>query len=184
MRAHVSRGLNWLRLGGACAIVIASAAMQGCGSSGGSSSQDPGAGDASLADGTAPPAEGGPSVEGGSDAGALDAPGFVDVAIDAGTPCDPDGAVDIDCTGRCGPVRDTCSGTVKMCGGCSPAALIDGGFEPQVCDLTTNTCVKPRVTCADLNAQCGTVRDSCGDFLDCPDTNPKDHSSIDSAGQS
>ncbi len=54
-----------------------------------------------------------------------------------------------------------------------PATVADGGTEARVCDLTTNTCVKPKVTCTDLGAQCGTVRDSCGDFLDCPDTNPK-----------
>jgi hypothetical protein len=175
MRAQMSRGLTWLRFGGGCAIVVAAAVVQGCGSSDGAGSHGAGAEDASVADVTVPPSEGGPSEDAGS-AGTLDGSGSGDVmtvTIDAGAACDPDAAVDIDCTGRCGPVRDACSGTVKMCGGCAPAALLDGGFEPRVCDLTSNLCVKPRVTCAALNAQCGTVRDSCGDFLDCPDTNPK-----------
>jgi hypothetical protein len=175
MRPQMTRSLGWLRFGGACAIVVWGAALQGCGSSGSDgSSPDAGPGDASVADGTVGPTEGGPTGDDAGSDGASDGAASFDAGtIDAGPQCDPDAAVDIDCTGRCGPVRDACSGTVKMCGGCSPAALVDGGFEARVCDLSTNTCVKPKVTCTDLGAQCGTVRDSCGDFLDCPDTNPK-----------
>ena len=29
------------------------------------------------------------------------------------------------------------------------------------------------MTCTDLGAECGTVKNSCGEYLDCPDTNPK-----------
>jgi hypothetical protein len=81
---------------------------------------------------------------------------------------DPD--ADVDCTGKCGPVTDPCTGKTKSCGGC-PAAP-DGGAA-QVCDLLTNTCGEPKVTCADLGAECGTVKNSCGEYLDCPDTSPK-----------
>jgi hypothetical protein len=177
MRAQMTRGLTWLRFGGAFAIIAtAAAAAVGCGSSGSSepSSKEAGAFDASAPDGTMAPTEGGPSAD---DASAGDAANFGEGGIDGGTPCDPDASADIDCTGLCGPVRNACTGTVKMCGGCMPAPLgdggVDGGTEARVCDLSTNTCVKPKVTCAELGAQCGTVRDSCGDFLDCPDTNPK-----------
>ena len=179
MGAQMTRGLSWLRSGGACAVVaLAMASALGCGSSGSNEpSREGGAEDSSVADGTVVGPDGSVADD-ASEAGAVFEGG---VSVDAGTPCEPDAAVDIDCTGRCGPVRDACTGTVKMCGGCMPFALGDGGVdggvdagtEARVCDLSTNTCVKPKVTCTDLGAQCGTVRDSCGDFLDCPDTSPK-----------
>ena len=176
MRAQMTRALTWLRLGGAFAITASfAAAVQGCGSSAGTGepSKDGGVEDASAADGTTTvPMEAGPAAD--DSASGSDAATFVDAGnIDAGTPCDPDASAEIDCTGQCGPVTNACTGAVKMCGGCMPATLADGGTEARVCDLTTNTCVKPKVTCAELGAQCGTVRDSCGDFLDCPDTSPK-----------
>ncbi len=93
-----------------------------------------------------------PPVDAGVDAACLDA--------------SPD--ADIDCTGRCGPVKDDCSGKTKACGACEPV-----GGETRVCDLATSTCIKPKVTCTDLGAECGTVKDSCGNYLDCPDTTPK-----------
>lgn len=99
-----------------------------------------------------PDSEAGPVVDGGVDAACADA------SADA----------DIDCTGRCGPVKDACTGKVKACGGCEAV-----GGEPRVCDLASNTCIKPKVTCTDFGAECGTVKDSCGNYLDCPDTNPK-----------
>jgi hypothetical protein len=169
MRAHIAGVVTWLRFGGLfAALAIGAAAAQGCGSNGGapeSPSKD--AGGTGALDGTVSTADG--SDMGGDDAGASDAMAFVD----SGPVCDPEASVTIDCTGKCGPVTDACSGTVKMCGGCDPAPTADGGTEARVCDLSSNTCVKPKITCADLGAQCGTVRDSCGDFLDCPDTNPK-----------
>jgi hypothetical protein len=82
--------------------------------------------------------------------------------------------VDIDCTGKCGPVKDPCTGAVKQCGGCTNALTADGGDAgPRVCDLASNSCIVPKVTCTDLGAECGTVKNSCGEYLDCPDTNPK-----------
>lgn len=70
-----------------------------------------------------------------------------------------------DCTGRCGPIRNPCTGQVFTCATkCDPV-----GGEARACDLATNTCIKPKVTCADLAADCGTVKDTCGNYLDCPD---------------
>ena len=80
------------------------------------------------------------------------------------------GAADreIDCTGKCGPVHDACTGRVKQCGGCP-----DVGGAKQACDLSTNTCGKPKVTCDDLGAECGTIKNTCGVYLDCPAGTPK-----------
>ncbi len=92
--------------------------------------------------------------------------------VDASVPDDcADASADAgpaDCTGKCGPVRDKCTGRVTQCGGCA-----DENGEKRVCDLVLNSCVKPKVTCSDLGAECGTVKDSCGNYLDCPDTSPK-----------
>lgn len=74
-----------------------------------------------------------------------------------------------DCTGRCGPIRNPCTGQVVMCATkCEP---VDG--EARACDLATNTCIKPKVTCSELGAECGTVKDTCGNYLDCPDSPTK-----------
>lgn len=117
-------------------------------------------------DGTTPPVTGDDSGS-SSDATLTDASApnaCADASADA----------DIDCTGKCGPVKDPCTGKVKACGGCANAVGADGGDGGvQVCDLSTNTCTTPKTTCADLGAECGTIKNSCGDYLDCPDTNPK-----------
>jgi hypothetical protein len=117
-----------------------------------------------------------PAGDGGGD-GANDSGGpngndgalIIDAGRDAR--CDnvqPD--ADIDCTGKCGPVKDPCTGVVKQCGGCNNAVTADGGDGgPQTCDLTTNQCGAPKTTCAELGAECGTIKNSCGDYLDCPD---------------
>ena len=71
-----------------------------------------------------------------------------------------------DCTGRCGPIRNPCTGAIaKQCGGC--AGVGDAGGK-LICDLETNTCITPKITCADLGAECGRVRNSCGTYLFCP----------------
>lgn len=104
-----------------------------------------------------------PDGESISDAGA-------DVACLDATP----DAEAIDCTGKCGPVKDPCTGVIKQCGGCTNGTTADGGDAgPRVCDLATNSCAAPKRTCADLGAECGTIKNSCGDYLDCPDGNPK-----------
>jgi hypothetical protein len=78
----------------------------------------------------------------------------------------------VDCTGRCGPFKDPCDSHVTECGGCNSGL---------VCELFTHQCITPLSTCQDLGALCGTIRNSCGDRLDCgtcpdgqecdPDTN-------------
>ena len=119
--------------------------------------------DGSLSDGNVrifPPSDGGGdqtgSDDGGDDGGTLS-------GICADASADPV----IDCTGKCGPVKDLCSGKIAECGSCSQ----DNGV--QVCDLNTNTCITPRITCADLGAECGTLKNSCGVYLDCPSGSPK-----------
>jgi len=75
-----------------------------------------------------------------------------------GTQCVPHA----DCTGRCGPVSDGCTGTVD-CGGCTAPEVCGGGGEPGECGAPV--CV-PK-TCAQLNAKCGSIADGCGTMLQC-----------------
>ncbi len=97
-----------------------------------------------------------------------------DAGADASSCLDSSPDADIDCTGKCGPVKDLCTGKTKQCGGCANRLNVDGGDAgPQVCDLVTNSCGVPKITCGDLGAECGTVKNSCGEYLDCPDSNPK-----------
>lgn len=81
---------------------------------------------------------------------------------------------EVDCSGKCGPVRDICTGKLAACGGCANLQTADGGDAGvQACDLATNTCTTPKKTCLDLGAECGTVKNTCGEYLDCPDGNTK-----------
>src|SRR4030095_8954730 len=95
-------------------------------------------------------------------------PGDAGPFLDTG-PCVPQ---PIDCTDKCGPVRDQCSGDVKLCGGCATG---------EGCDLVTHKCGTPKKNCADFAADCGQIKDSCGVYHFCgycpsgqecnPDTN-------------
>jgi hypothetical protein len=76
------------------------------------------------------------------------------------TPCTPKVT---SCSGLCGPIFDSCLGKDVQCGGCSAT---DAGVE--VCNLVTHQCEVPKVTCAALGAQCGTIKNSCGTRLACP----------------
>ncbi len=77
-----------------------------------------------------------------------------------------------DCTGICGPVLEKCSGKIMSCGGCPSG---------EVCNVDTHLCGKPLITCGDLKATCGLIKNSCGKPIDCgtcpvgqecdPDTN-------------
>jgi len=121
-----------------------------------------------------------PPVDEPQEAGVVDQPDVVQPAQDSGEvqetgpfldagPCVPQ---PIDCTGKCGPVRDACSGEVKLCGGCPTG---------EVCDLELHTCGTPKTKCADFGAECGQVKTSCGKYISCgscpagkecnPDTN-------------
>ena len=76
------------------------------------------------------------------------------------------------CTGLCGTVLDLCSGETFSCGGCGAGLA---------CDVATHTCISPKVSCTELQAECGRIRNTCGTVLDCgacavgrecdPDTN-------------
>lgn len=85
------------------------------------------------------------------------------------TSCTP---VITECGSRCGLVRDPCTGKEFQCGDCTSG---------KVCEIETHQCVIPRLTCSELNAECGRIKNSCGERLDCgkcpmgqecdPDTN-------------
>lgn len=141
---------------------VTSGTLVACGSDEDVPSATPDAGDdgALLEDGSQGPSDDATAVtDAGADVVCLDASGD---------------AADVDCTGKCGPVKDPCTGVVKQCGGCTNAVLPDGGDGGvRVCDLATNSCTAPKISCSDLGAECGTVKNSCGEYLDCPDTNPK-----------
>lgn len=137
--------------------MVAGGVVAGCGSD---TSVDDG-GDA----GSVPDTDGATTTDDGATKPppASDASTLPDDCADASADAGP-----IDCSGKCGPVKDKCTGKITQCGGCQ-----DVNGEKRVCDLASNTCIKPKVTCTDLGAECGTVKDSCGNYLDCPDTNPK-----------
>jgi hypothetical protein len=88
---------------------------------------------------------------------------------EAGLSCTPQFTT---CTGLCGSVLDLCSGVTLECGECAKGLA---------CDQSVHRCVTPKVVCADLGAECGRIRNSCGTVLDCgtcptgqecnPDTN-------------
>jgi hypothetical protein len=160
MTVRRPKGSRWLALVATTIVLVAGGSIAACGNDGGDDTGTPNPDSGTFE--TSTPT--GPTSEGG--AGAFDAPSpfCLDASPDA----------DIDCTGKCGPVRDLCSGKVKECGGCLNAVAPGGGDGGvQVCDLDTNRCTTPKNTCADLGAECGTVKNSCGAFLDCPDGLPK-----------
>ncbi|HXU69430.1 MAG TPA: hypothetical protein VN947_08875 [Polyangia bacterium] len=64
------------------------------------------------------------------------------------------------CTGLCGPIADACLGKNVECGGCGAGT---------VCNLVSHACEVPKTNCAQLGAQCGNVRNSCGTRLFCGD---------------
>lgn len=65
----------------------------------------------------------------------------------------------VDCSGKCGPIFDVCLGRNVQCGACNSG---------MVCDLVNHVCIQPQTTCAQLNAQCGIIKNSCGVRLNCP----------------
>lgn len=107
---------------------------------------------------------GGGRLDGGGLDGRSDATdvGALDAAADKG----PDGppadlsctAVITECGSLCGLVRDPCTGQEFQCGACEAG---------KVCALESHTCIVPLITCADLGAQCGLIKNSCGKRLDC-----------------
>ncbi len=131
-------------------------------------------------------ADDGGAAGGGGEAGMSGGGGALDAAVGdsaaAGTGGEEGGPVDAgrddcepdtpDCNTLCGPITDLCTGTVFQCGGCEQGT---------VCDLDSHTCIEPLITCEELGAECGAIRNSCGDRLDCgtcptgqecdPDTN-------------
>ncbi|MBK8482735.1 MAG: hypothetical protein IPL40_16480 [Proteobacteria bacterium] len=63
-----------------------------------------------------------------------------------------------ECGQLCGPVYDRCSDRTLQCGGCAIG---------KVCNLVSHECVTPLITCPQLGAECGELRNSCGLFKDC-----------------
>ncbi len=64
------------------------------------------------------------------------------------------------CIGLCGPIHDPCTNIDTQCGTCAMGMAYN---------LVTHLCEVPKTTCGDLNAECGTIRNSCGVRLSCPD---------------
>ena len=179
-RTTVLARLRVLALG--CSLVSVGAFAGGCGSSGTTSSSDftsdagsDGATHGGKADAARARDAGGghhsrdatgggtKDAHGGGSSSARDGGSASDgaVAVPEGGRCPDasvvDGATVLDCTGKCGPVLDPCTGTTTECGGCAPGVGADGGTAPRVCNLTTNTCGPVETTCAELGAQCGTA---------------------------
>jgi hypothetical protein len=147
---------RWISLA-SIAVALGLGGIAACGSDEDVPAVSPDAGDDDAGDGSSAQNDGA-SI---TDAGTIDPSACADATADAEA---------IDCTGKCGPVKDPCTGVVRHCGGCPNAVLADGGDGgPRVCDLATNRCTTPKVTCADLGAECGTIKNSCGEYLDCPD---------------
>lgn len=105
----------------------------------------------------------------GSNPTAPDAGGPVIPTPEPG-PCSPPPGFN-DCTNRCGLIRNPCTGVITQCGGCQ-GPEVGAGPNAIVCDLASNTCIKPKLTCLDLGAECGRVRNSCGASIDCPAGSP------------
>jgi hypothetical protein len=154
---HESLGSRAMRR--ACAVVVlaifgvASSAACSSGSSlpgsgSGGSAGAPGAGSSGGGSGSVTSGEsGGPGAVGG---GAGSSAGLL-------PNCEP---VYPSCAGLCGPVSDPCTGAQLDCGGC-PADM--------ACDRDSHRCVAPKLTCQDLGAECGRVRNTCGVRLECGD---------------
>lgn len=95
---------------------------------------------------------------GGGGGSAGDDGGAQDAGQDGGELPPDGGCPPFACQGRCGPIRDFCRGQVVECGGCALG---------QVCNLATNQCGAPKITCSELGAECGTLRNSCGRVVNC-----------------
>ncbi len=108
-------------------------------------------GGGSVANGGGTTGNGGGTVATGGGQGGGDAGMNTDGGVDGGCPV-------VLCGQRCGPVRDFCNGVDIQCGEC------DAGL---VCSAATNLCGVPEITCSDLSAQCGQIRNSCGTRLNC-----------------
>jgi hypothetical protein len=101
----------------------------------------------------------------GGEAVVPDGRAAADAPFDA--PCTP-----ATCSGVCGLVPDPCTGQQLSCGGCPTG---------EVCNVETHSCTKALVTCTDLAADCGIIKNSCGKHISCgaclsgkecdPDTN-------------
>ena len=116
----------------------------------GCDSSTPGVGlpDSAAVDTSAPrPDQALPRDSGPADAGA-------DVVVDAFCAPTITGCV----AGNCGTISDPCSGETFQCGACEAG---------KVCSVETHSCIEPLLTCEDLGAECGVIKNSCGTRLGC-----------------
>ena len=166
----LSRAIQ-LIFGAALAVTLASA----CGSSthpgvyeGDGGGAGPSAGRGS--DVPAAGAAGKPSAAHGGASGGAGKPALTDDAgsagdvsqAEAGAPAELPACLPVytSCDSLCGPVHDPCTGLNLDCGGCATGLA---------CDRDTHACVAPKLTCLDLGAECGRIRNTCGERLDCGD---------------
>jgi hypothetical protein len=163
------RASQSLRSAAQAMFVIAFGALlaSACGSSGNSSVDPGGSGGASAAAngngasaGKGAAGHGGSAASGGNMGNQAEA-GEAGAAGEASTPLLPDcQAVYTSCDSLCGPVHDPCTGQNFECGACATG---------MACDRDTHACIAPKLTCADLGAECGKIRNTCGERLDCGD---------------
>src|SRR6478736_104113 len=62
------------------------------------------------------------------------------------------------CDSLCGPVHDPCTGLDLECGTCA-----DG----LACDRDSHSCIAPKLTCDELGAKCGRIRNNSTDCGEC-----------------
>jgi len=142
---------------GALLALLGATVSAACGSGSGVSN---GGGGGSAGSENVAGSAGSESVAGSSFGGESGSPGAVGEA-GAGSELLPDcQPVYASCDGLCGPVTDPCTGKQFDCDGC-PANM--------ACDRDSHTCIAPKLTCKDLGAECGRVRNTCGARLDCGD---------------
>ena len=170
-RAHSKTARSLSRAARALfAAALALALASACGSSG-SSSTDPNGGNSGASSGADGNGDAGaPNTGTAGSAASSSLGGGPEIQGDAGqggeaaapsTPLLPAcQAVYTSCDSHCGPVHDPCTGDNFDCGACATG---------MACDRDTHTCATPKLTCQELGAECGKIRNTCGERLDCGD---------------
>lgn len=107
------------------------------------------------------------SVDASADDASRDASGGFDVGTLDGTGCVPPTCADLGV--NCGAVTDKKCGGVIQCGSCEGGALCGANGHPNVCGSAGDVDAGPcdPLTCAGVDAKCGSIADGCGHLVDC-----------------